>query len=229
MEAMLYRDDDRRSFVAVSEASTRSGPGPATPPPALISDWQAGLPLLAAAGATLRELRVSDAPVLFALLSTEEVSRFISPPPTTVEGFERFIAWTAQQRMSGDYVCFGIVPAGSTTAIGLIQIRRLGTEWDNAEWGFAIGSPYWGTGLFAAAAKAVLDFAFVRLGVQRLEARAAAANGRGIGALRKLGAVEEATLRRSLRLRGRYVNQVLWTLWRPAPIECKAVWGSRLH
>ena len=41
----------------------------------------------------MRELRASDAPSLFALLTTEEVSRFISPPPSTVEGFERFIAW----------------------------------------------------------------------------------------------------------------------------------------
>ena len=30
-----------------------------------------------------------DAPSLLAMLTTEEVSRFISPPPTTVEGFER--------------------------------------------------------------------------------------------------------------------------------------------
>jgi RimJ/RimL family protein N-acetyltransferase len=40
----------------------------------------------------LREMRASDAAPLFALLTTEEVSRFISPPPSTVEGFERLRA-----------------------------------------------------------------------------------------------------------------------------------------
>ena len=52
----------------------------------------------AASRSSLRELRASDAASLFALLTTEEVSRFISPPPSTVEGFERFIAWTLRQR-----------------------------------------------------------------------------------------------------------------------------------
>jgi len=36
---------------------------------------------------TLRELRASTRLSLFALLTTEEVARFISPPPSSVEGF----------------------------------------------------------------------------------------------------------------------------------------------
>ena len=53
------------------------------------TDWREALPVLRGQRVTLRELRTSDAPSLFAMLTTEEVSRFISPPPTTVEGFER--------------------------------------------------------------------------------------------------------------------------------------------
>ena len=37
-------------------------------------------------------------------------------------------------------------------------------------------------------------------------------NGRGNTALRKLGAVEEGVLRRSVRRNGEYVDQVLWSL-----------------
>src|SRR5206468_10550492 len=62
------------------------------------SDWREGLPVLTGAQVVLRELRSSDATSLFALLTTEEVSRFISPPPTSVEGFERFIVWANRQR-----------------------------------------------------------------------------------------------------------------------------------
>src|SRR6266850_47532 len=51
------------------------------------SDWRQQLPVLAGQQVRLRELRVTDAPSLFAMLTTEEVSRFISPPPTTVEAF----------------------------------------------------------------------------------------------------------------------------------------------
>jgi len=214
MDAMLYQASDRVASPAISVAT---------------SDWRAGLPVVAAAGVALRELRASDAQTLFALLTTEEVSRFISPPPTSVDGFARFIAWTERERITGNYVCFGIVPAGCTAAVGLIQIRRHGADWSTAEWGFAIGTPYWGTGLFVAAATAVREFAFASLGVDRLEARTAVANGRGAGALRKLGATEEAMLRKSLCIRGTRVDQMLWTLWRRPAFDCKAVWGPRRH
>ena len=42
--------------------------------------------------------------------------------------------------------------------------------------------------MFMDGARMVVDFAVETLGVRRLEARAAVANGRGNGALRKLGA-----------------------------------------
>ena len=48
------------------------------------------------------------------------------------------------------------------------------------------------------------------IGAKRLEARAAVANGRGNGALRKLGAVQEGLLRRSFLRNGQHHDQVLW-------------------
>ena len=98
---------------------------------------------------TLRELRLSDAPSLLAMLSTEEVARFISPPPTTVEGFERFIAWAHRERAAGSYICFAVVPHGMDTAVGIFQVRQLEPGFGTAEWGFAIGSAFWGSGVFA--------------------------------------------------------------------------------
>src|SRR5436190_1646033 len=161
------------------------------------SDWRQQLPLLHAAGVTLRELRMSDAPSLLEKLSTEEVSRFISPPPTTVEGYERFIQWTHQQRAAGKGIVFGIVPKGCDGAVGLIQMRSLETTMDTVEWGFALGSSFWGMGVFMASALEVLQFAFDVVGVRRVEARACVANGRGNGVLHKLGAACEAVLRQS--------------------------------
>src|SRR5262245_6377110 len=63
--------------------------------------WRTGLPVLTGSLITLRELRVSDATALFEALTTEEVTRFLSPPPTTVDGFERFVDWTLKQRDAG--------------------------------------------------------------------------------------------------------------------------------
>ena len=71
-------------------------------------------------------------------------------------------------------------------------------------------SQFWGTGIFVEAARLVLDFAFDVIGTERLEARAAVANGRGNGALRKIGAVQEGLLRRSFLRNGQHHDQVLW-------------------
>jgi len=177
-------------------------------------NWRQALPLLAGEGVTLRALRASDAPTLLAMLTTDEVARFISPPPSTVEGFEKFIAWTHRQLMDGRYLCFGIVPAGHTDAVGLIQVRALDKAFGLAEWGFAIGSEFWGTGIFQASARAVLDFVFAELPVYRLEARAVTENGRGNGALRKIGASCEAVLRQSFQRGATRMDQMLWSIGR---------------
>lgn len=175
-------------------------------------DWRESLPVLAGTTFTLREVRREDAASLFALLTTSEVARFISPPPTTVTGFERFIAWTHRERAAGNHACFAMVPHGMTTAIGFFQIRSLEPGFGIAEWGFAMGSSFWGSGIFAEGAELVLGFAFNVLRTLRVEARAAVANGRGNGALRKIGAVQEGVLRRSFFRHGALYDQVLWSI-----------------
>ena len=203
MEKMPYQADMELQLVF---------PPPVNNDVITTTDWRAGLPVLTNEGVTLRELRITDAQSLFAMLTSEEVSRFISPPPSTVEGFERFIVWTIRQRELGTYACFAVTIEGSDTAIGIFQVRELGPGFQTAEWGFAIGSPYWGTGVFQKGAELVIDFAFETVGIHRLEARAAVKNGRGNGALRKLGAVHECVLRRSFLRNGEYLDQSLWTI-----------------
>ena len=193
------------------------------------SDWKQALPVLTGSKVTLRELRLSDATSLLAMLSTEEVARFISPPPTTVEGFERFIAWTHRERAAGNYACFAVVPHGMDTAIGIFQVRQLEPGFGTAEWGFAIGSGFWGTGAFVDGARLVIDFAIDTIGVHRLEARAAILNGRGNGALRKIGAMQEGILRKSFLRNGEYLDQALWTILDEDWKNQRVIWGAQIH
>jgi RimJ/RimL family protein N-acetyltransferase len=197
--------------------------------PTVMTDWRQVLPVLSNGVLTLRELRVSDARALLDLLSHEEVSRFISPPPTTVDGFERFIAWAQRERACGRYICFAVVPHGMDTAIGLFQVRQLDPTFSTAEWGFALGRAFWGTGVFTSAARLTIDFAFETVNVHRLEARAAVVNGRGNGALAKVGAVREAILRRSFLRSGKLYDQALWSIVREDWRRAKAVWGAAVH
>ena len=222
MEKMPYREDLDTAMTPAVPAAT-----------VVTTDWQQKLPVLRGARVELRDLRVSDAASLFALLNTDEVARFISPPPSTVEGFEKFIAWTHRQRAAGEYVCFAITVQGFDTAVGIFQVRQTEPGFGTAEWGFAVGSPFWGTGIFRESAELVLQFAFDTLGVHRLEARAAIRNGRGNGALRKLGAVQEGVLRRSLLRNGEYFDQALYSIidddWRSAREVPRATVRLQVH
>ena len=221
MEKMPYRPE---LDLAVADVQTNE---------IVSTDWRQKLPVMRGTHVTLRELRASDALSLFTLLTTEEVARFISPPPTTVEGFERFIAWTLRQRSAGTYACFAITLTGHDTAIGIFQVRETEPGFGTAEWGFALGSPFWGTGVFQAGAELVLQFVFDTLGVHRLEARAALRNGRGNGALRKIGAVQEGVLRKSFLRNGEYLDQALYAIveeeWRDGQARSRAECGPMVH
>ncbi len=80
MEKMPFRDSeavmDVNAVIHAARATTTE------------INWRQTLPVLAGTMVTLRELRLSGAPSLLTMLSTDEVARFISPPPTTVDGFE---------------------------------------------------------------------------------------------------------------------------------------------
>src|SRR6478735_4478161 len=180
-------------------------------------DWRFRLPVLSAGDVVLREVRASDAEVLVSLLTTPEITRFISTPPQTAEGFEMFIAASQRMRAAGQGACFAVTLRDYDTAIGIFQVRQvstsagepgqLGGSISAAEWGFAIGSPFWGTGIFEQSAALVIAFAFEHIGVHRLEARCAVKNGRGGKALLKMGAVPEGILRKAFTCGNEYLDQ----------------------
>ena len=170
-------------------------------------NWRLGLPTLSAQWVTLRELRESDAPALFAMLTTAEVAEFGSPLPRTLEGFSGFTRKVHDERLAGNSFCFAVVPDGYEDAMGFFQVAQLEPGFGSAQWGFAL-SPCWGTAVFQGAARAVAEFAFGVVGVHHLEARSIAANRRGNAALRKMGSMEETQ-----------------DDWR----QVKMVWGPEFH
>jgi RimJ/RimL family protein N-acetyltransferase len=192
-------------------------------------DWHFGLPTIQRDRVTLREIRESDAAALMAMLTSEEVSEFMSPLPRTLDGFKRFISEGLEDRLAGQSFSFAIVPEGYDDAMGLIQVRGLEPGFGSAEWGFALGSPFWGSGVFQEGATGVIDFAFGVVGVHRLEARSIAANGRGNAALRKMGAMQEGILRRAFLRNGRYFDQILWSILKEDWQQSRIISGPKFH
>jgi RimJ/RimL family protein N-acetyltransferase len=213
MEKMPYQDQQ--------QARVQTG--------SLPFDWHFGLPTIRGAKVTLREVRESDAHALLVMLSSDEVAEFVSPLPRTVDGFVAFAAEAQRDRAVGHSFCFGVVPDGYDDAMGLFQVRELEPGFGSAEWGFALGSAFWGSGIFVEGAKAVIDFSFGVVGMHRLEARSITSNGRGNAALRKIGALQEGILRRSFQRDGRYFDQILWSILKDEWREHHPAFAPKFH
>ena len=161
---------------------------------------------------TLREVAAADVYPLFTLFSDPAITAYMAPPPPTLAKFAGFVLWSHQQREKGHGLCFGIVPDGMTTAVGILQVRSLDSTSSSAEWGFVLSAHFWSTGLFSDAANRLVEFVFTTLLVDRLEARIAQRNGRASAAVQKLGAQFEAVLASSSPTGIPRDPEVVWTL-----------------
>ncbi len=190
-----------------------SSPGPATSD---LADLRQCATALVGNRVTLRLLRRRDAPALLAHLNSPATVRFAGSAPASLADMQRFIAWTQRVRRQGRCLVYGVVPSGESAPVGVAQLRKIETDFSVAELGFVLGDRHWGRGLFVEGAGLMLDFAFGSVGVHRIEARVAEANGRAHAAMRKIGATREAVLCGSCRdSDDGFGNHVLWSLLAP--------------
>ena len=177
-----------------------------------VPTWRNALPLLSGRTVTLREPVAADLPALAGLLSLGDATRFGIDEPISEVAIQEFIERAARDRANGVAAVWAITLTATRAVVGLIQVRQLDPSFEAAEWECTLLPSSRGTGAFVEAARLTGSFAFGTLNTHRLEARVLLQSGRGNGALRKLGAVQEGVLRRSVRYAGEYFDQVLWSM-----------------
>jgi len=174
--------------------------------------WRSQLPSLNGRIVALREPAAQDAGAVLGLLSLGDATRFGLDEPVSEIGVHDLIERFTRERASGLAFTYLIVLRASRSVVGLVQVRQLDPAFETAEWECTVDPSSRGSGVFLEAARLVGTFVFNAIGTHRLEARVLLQNGRGHGALRKVGAVQEGVLRRSVRRDGEYFDQVLWSL-----------------
>jgi len=175
-------------------------------------NWRAELPTLTARLVTLREPGPSDLRPLMDLLLLADASRFGIDEPVSEVAAQQLLDRIARDRQAGIAFTFLVTVSSSRAVVGLVQARQIDLSWESAEWECTLAPSWRGTGIFIELARLLGSFTFGTVGAHRLEARVPLQNGRGNGALRKLGAVQEGILRQSVRRGDEYVDQVLWSI-----------------
>lgn len=171
------------------------------------------LPRLQGEGLSLRWLTRDDVPPLMAIFSDEEVVRFMSVSLQRSEADAlSFLAEIHRGFVEGTLYQWGVevegALAGTCTLSGIDRRHR------RAELGFALAPAFRGRGLMGRALSVLLDFAFERLDLHRIEADSDPRNSASIRVLERLGFQREGTLRERYFQLGEVQDAVLFGLLR---------------
>jgi [ribosomal protein S5]-alanine N-acetyltransferase len=192
-----------------------SPPGPAAAP------REGELPTLQGARVRLRWLRDEDLGALHTVFANPEVARYLAVPRHQgLADTERYLASIREGFRTSSLFQWGIEQDGRV--IGTCTLS--GLDWENrrAEIGFALAREAWGLGLMPDALGVLLDHAFGKLGLHRIEADVDPRNGASLRLLEKLGFVREGYLRERYLKDGEIQDTVFFGLLRRDYLEARS-------
>jgi RimJ/RimL family protein N-acetyltransferase len=173
------------------------------------------LPTLADGAVRLRAMADEDAPQVFAIFSSPQVTRYWSSGPMREQAqAQALIAEIADCARRGVLLQWGITTLGSNDVVGTCTLAHLDLNQGRAEVGFALHPSHWGRGVMRAALRTLIGHAFATLGLRRLEADVDPRNLRSLHALETLGFRREGLLRERWLVEGEIQDSVLLGLLR---------------
>ena len=124
--------------------------------------------------------------------------------------------WISKHRPAfdaGEALTFAVVPQQGEELIGAVGLT-IDRRFDSAELGYWIGRPFWGRGYCTEAAAAVLNYAFLELGLHRAHASHLLRNPASGRVMQKLGMVREGLRRQHVKKWDRYEDLVNYGILR---------------
>src|SRR5215213_3248561 len=173
----------------------------------------------------LRPFTSADADALFALHSDPHVLRYWDAPPWTERvRADRFIAACRRMSEEGSGARVAIDRASGGAFLGWCGLTRWNPTYRSASLGYCLDDVAWGHGYATEAARALLQWAFETLDLNRVQAETDTRNAASARVLEKLGFVREGTLREDCVVNGdvsdSWVYGLLRREWsRPVPSE----------
>lgn len=150
----------------------------------------------------LRRYVIEDAAAMYKnWASDEEVTKFLTWPPHSNEKVSQEIIknWMEQYSNQNYYHWTIVWKEDGEEPIGDIAVVGLKENIAMAHIGYCIGRAWWHKGITSEALKAVMDFLFDVVDVQRIEAMHDPRNINSGGVMKKCGMKYEGTLRNAAR------------------------------
>jgi len=163
----------------------------------------------------LRPFTSADADALFALHSSAVVLRYWDAPPWVDRArAEQFIATCAQIADEGSGARLALELASDASFVGWCGLTRWNPEYRSASLGYCLDVAAWGHGYATEAGRAVLEWAFEALDLNRVQAETDTRNAASAHVLEKLGFLREGTLREDCVVNGEVSDSWVYGLIR---------------
>ncbi|MEP6655716.1 MAG: GNAT family protein [Betaproteobacteria bacterium] len=163
----------------------------------------------------LRLVVQADLPALLEVNNKDEVTRFL--PYATWNSINDAEAWyqrMSDQQASGTALQFVIEDRRTRTPIGTCLLFRLEETSARAEVGYVLTRSHWGMGYMREALGALIDCAFGRMSLRRIEAEVDPRNAASGRLLLHLGFVKEGLLRQRWVAKGEAKDVEIYGLLR---------------
>ncbi|GAC1394385.1 MAG: GNAT family protein [Ktedonobacteraceae bacterium] len=144
----------------------------------------------------LREMVQEDAEAVYHIFSDAEVMRYYDMPAfTSIGQAQAMIARQRQRFEQKERFRWGVALRNDNTLIGTGGYVDWNKHWYCGEIGYDLARAYWRQGIMSEAVLAMIDFGFVAMELNRVEAEVMPENVASARLLRKLGFHEEGTRR----------------------------------
>jgi len=155
----------------------------------------------------LRPQRVSDASRFVQMLNHPDFIYF-PVKPKSIEEEQDFLSKSSQKRKAGTEYNFSILCRRKL--VGAVGLKVDQHRQHIGEIGYFVDRSHWGQGIAPAAVRLIEDFAFLRLGIRRLEIVTLRANKASQRVAEKCGYRREGTQRGKLLHNGEYCDASLY-------------------
>lgn len=173
------------------------------------------LPRLETERLVLRPVTLDDVPAVHQYCSDPDVARYTTwHPHRSLAESQAYVIAVQDQYRRDEPSPWGVEHRGERVLIGTCGFVARTPEHHRAELGYTLARPYWGQGYMTEAARAVIEYAFTNLDVNRIQAMCDAENLASARVLEKSGMRLEGILRDYLLIKGRYRNVRMYSVVR---------------
>lgn len=160
----------------------------------------------------LRLIRPADVSFILEGLSDRRVTQYYAVHYDTLEAVQEQMQFYEDliKNNTGAWWAFSI--KGEDNLIGACGLSALEAENRKAEIGFWLLPAYWGKGYVPEAARAIIQYAFHEMHLNRVEAIVEGGNAASEKVLQKLGFTCEGRLREREVKKGRFIDLIYYSL-----------------